>query len=68
MQRFIPVVVIVLGGAAGVFFNPYLGLPRESAMTYLGLGKGTMERLVIYPILLWIIGFGSQLAGSVRGK
>jgi len=49
---------------AGVLFNPYLGLPRESPMTYLGLRKGTMERLVIYPILLWVIGFGSYLSES----
>jgi len=51
--------------AVGILFNPYLGLPRESTATYLGLGKGTMERMVIYPILLWMIGFGGQLAGSI---
>ena len=51
--------------AVGILFNPYLGLPRESTITYLGLGKGTMERMVIYPILLWMIGFGGQLAGSI---
>jgi hypothetical membrane protein len=62
-------VSILLGAlslAAGILFNPYLGLPRESTITYIGLGKGTMERMVIYPILLWIIGFGSQLASSIR--
>ena len=50
---------------SGVLFNPYLGLPRESSAMFLGLSKGTMERLVIYPILLWIIGFGSSLTASV---
>lgn len=58
---------VVLGAlslVASVLFNPYLGLPRESVTTYLGLGKGTMERIVIYPILLWIIGFGSHLISS----
>jgi len=58
---------VVLGALslmASILFNPYLGLPRESITTYLGLGKGTMERIVIYPILLWIIGFGSHLISS----
>jgi hypothetical membrane protein len=57
-------IAVLLGAGsifAGFLFNPYLGLPRESLDTFLGLGKGTMERLIIYPILLWIIGFGSSL-------
>ncbi len=64
-------VSVLLGAmslAAGILFNPYLGLSPESTETYLDLGKGTMERLVIYPILIWIIGFGSQLAGSITRK
>jgi hypothetical membrane protein len=32
--------------------------------TYLGLGIGGMERMVAYPLLLWEIGFGSQLISS----
>jgi hypothetical membrane protein len=28
---------------------------------YLGLGLGGIERMVAYPLLLWIIGFGSHL-------
>jgi hypothetical membrane protein len=32
--------------------------------TYLGLGKGGMERMIAYPALLWIIGFGAHLIGS----
>jgi hypothetical membrane protein len=63
---YVSVLLGALSLAAGIIFNPYLGLPRESTITYLGLGKGTMERLVIYPILLWIIGFGSHLAGSIK--
>ena len=58
---------VVLGAlslVASVLFYPYLGLPRESVTTYLGLGKGTMERIVIYPILLWTIGFGSHMISS----
>ena len=28
---------------------------------YLGLGLGGIERMVAYPLLLWLVGFGSQL-------
>ena len=28
---------------------------------YLGLGVGGMERIIVYPILIWMIGFGSFL-------
>jgi hypothetical membrane protein len=31
---------------------------------FLGLGKGGMERMIAYPIILWIIGFGGYLIGS----
>lgn len=31
--------------------------------TYLGLGKGGMERMIAYPVLLWGVGFGSHLIG-----
>ena len=30
---------------------------------YLGLGAGGMERMVVYPVLLWAIGFGGNLMG-----
>ncbi|UCH31254.1 MAG: DUF998 domain-containing protein [Candidatus Bathyarchaeota archaeon] len=58
----------VLSLGASVFFNSYLGLPRDSNITFLGLGKGTMERLVIYPILLWCIGFGGHLIGYSKDR
>jgi len=32
--------------------------------TYLGLGKGGMERMIAYPVLLWVVGFGGYLIGS----
>ena len=31
--------------------------------TYLGLGKGGMERMIAYPTLLWGVGFGGYLIG-----
>jgi len=48
---------------AVILFYPYLGLATESTVTYLGLGKGGMERLIAYPTLLWLVGFGSHLIG-----
>lgn len=30
---------------------------------YLGLGPGGMERMVVYPVLLWSVGFGSHMMG-----
>ena len=34
--------------------------------TYLGLGKGGMERMIAYPTLLWAVGFGSHLMGHSK--
>lgn len=31
---------------------------------FLGLGHGGMERLIAYPLLLWVIGFGGNLMSS----
>lgn len=49
---------IVLGAitllALGLFLNG----------TYLGLDKGGMERMVAYPALLWLVGFGADLMRS----
>ncbi len=49
--------------SAFVFF-PYLGLPFGSTETFLGIAKGSLERWAIYPILIWIICFGSYLMGT----
>lgn len=36
----------------------------QAADFYLGLGKGGMERMIAYPIILWAIGFGGYLIGK----
>ena len=47
--------------------NVLLGLMTLSASVlylvkqYLGLGPGGMERIMVYPILIWTIGFGGYL-------
>lgn len=32
--------------------------------TFLGFGPGGMERMITYPLLLWVIGFGGNLMSS----
>ena len=43
-----------------------LALALSISGTYLGLGKGGIERIVAYPILIWIVGFGSHLIGTKK--
>jgi hypothetical membrane protein len=38
-----------------------MALVLFGSSTYLGLGKGGMERMIAYPALLWAVGFGSHL-------
>jgi hypothetical membrane protein len=39
-----------------------LSLALFGAEIHLGLGRGGMERLIAYPELLWVMGFGSRLS------
>jgi hypothetical membrane protein len=34
---------------------------------FLGLGKGGMERMIVYPVLLWDVWFSGQLIGNPSG-
>jgi hypothetical membrane protein len=49
------------------YFSIILGLGTLAALVlyvgsnYLGLGQGGMERMIVYPVLLWVIGFGGHL-------
>ena len=52
----------VISLLSGLVFIPYLGLPVESKVMYLGFYKGTLERIVIYTNLLWILLLGSQIS------
>ena len=40
-----------------------LALVLFTSNIYLGLDKGGMERMIVYPALLWGVGFGSYLIG-----
>ncbi len=52
------------------YFSVLMGLVSLGAFllffnrTYLGLGPGGMERIIVYPVLLWAVGFGAYLMGS----
>jgi hypothetical protein len=39
-------------------------LGQGSSGFYLGLALGGMERFIIYPVLLWMLGFGAYLIGN----
>ena len=49
------------------YFSVVLGvvalaaLALYGAQAFLGLGIGGMERLVVYPIIIWVLGFGAWL-------
>jgi hypothetical membrane protein len=35
---------------------------------FLGIGAGGMERMIFYPAMMWILGFGAYLLGEERGS
>jgi hypothetical membrane protein len=49
---------IILGGVT------LLAIVLQGSGFYLGLGLGGIERLEIYPYLLWVLGFGAYLIGE----
>lgn len=57
-----------------LYFSIILGLMTLIALVlyiggdYLGLGPGGMERMVVYPTLLWSIAFGGHLMGMSETK
>ena len=55
----------VLGAVSfvtSIVFFPYLGLGVNDMSTFLGLGKSIMERIVIYSLIMWIFGYGYEIA------
>jgi len=61
---YLSILIGILSIAFLFIFFPYLGLARESTETFIGLGKGTMERIIIYPVMFWIICFSGHLLRS----
>jgi hypothetical protein len=58
VKRPLSVIAVILGlmalGALGLY----------GAQIYLGLGAGGMERMIVYPILMWGAGFGGYLLAN----
>ncbi|MDG7012065.1 MAG: DUF998 domain-containing protein [Nitrososphaerota archaeon] len=52
------------------YFSIALGLITLAALVlfvgkeYLGLGAGGMERIVVYPVLIWSLGFGGHMMST----
>ena len=55
--------------APSSYFSVLLGVTTLAALAlyisnvFLGLGPGGMERMIVYPVLIWGAGFGSLLTG-----
>ncbi len=58
------IISIILGIISLVSFVLFL---TTGAYGYLGIGGGGMERMIVYPILLWTISFGGYLLGLPGG-
>jgi len=59
----------VIMGVVTLVFWGFLELMEGTASSnYLGLGVGGIERIVAYPLLLWVVGFGGYLMGSSQAE
>ena len=54
----------IVSFVTSIVFFPYLGMGSNDMSTFLGLGKGVMERIVIYSLILWVFGYGYHIAGK----
>jgi hypothetical membrane protein len=59
---YISAVLGIVSFVTSIVFFPYLGLGVNDMSTFLGLGKGIMERIVIYPLILWVFSYGYHIA------
>jgi len=54
------------------YFSVVLGIVSLTALIlfiagiYLGLGPGGMERMIVYPVLVWVAGFGGYLMAMYK--
>lgn len=61
---YISAVLGVVSFVTSIVFFPYLGLGVNDMSTFLGMGKGILERIVIYSLILWMFGYGYHSAGK----
>jgi uncharacterized membrane protein len=60
--------ISVLLGALTLSAIVLFMLGRGNSDFYLGLGAGGIERFIIYPMALWLLGFGAYLIGDSGHK
>ncbi len=58
----------VVSFVTSIVFFPYLGLGVNDMSTFLGLGKGILERIVIYSLILWMFSYGYHSAGKTSDR
>jgi len=54
---------VVLGAVSFLAIVLFV-LGHRSSVAFLGIGIGGMERFIVYPTLLWMLGFGAHLIGD----
>jgi hypothetical protein len=62
---YISAVLGIVSFVTSIVFFPYLGLGVNDMSTFLGMGKGILERIVIYSLILWMFGYGYHSAGKI---
>jgi hypothetical membrane protein len=55
---------VVLGGLSLVALLLFMVCARFGGCACLGIGRGGLEHMIVYPTMLWAIGFGGSLIGS----
>ena len=58
---YISIIIGFITLALLIVFFPYLGLPAESTIQILGFAKGTLERMIIYPLMFWMLSLSISL-------
>jgi hypothetical membrane protein len=57
--------VSVLAGALGLAFLVLMAIgDGGNAAAFLGFGHGGAERMIVYPVMLWLVAFGGYLLGT----
>ena len=60
--------ISIILGAVTLLATVLFILGQGDSAFYLGLGLGGIERFVVYPLLLWMLGFGAYLIGDPSDK
>jgi len=58
---YISIIIGLISLTLLIVFLPYLGLPAESTIQILGFAKGTLERMIIYPLMFWMLSLSVSL-------